>query len=138
MSQPLSPAQDRRRRFRRGMMLFCALAVLVTGCGTIGYYQQAISGQYEIFAKREPISKVIADPATPPSLREKLQLVLDIREFAERELHLKTEGHYARYADLGRRFVVWNVYATPEFSVEPKKWWYPVVGSLKYRAFFSE
>jgi predicted aminopeptidase len=43
-----------------------------------------------------------------------------------------------RRNSLGRRFVVWNVYATPEFSLEPKKWWYPVVGSLKYRGFFSE
>ncbi|HWN94431.1 MAG TPA: aminopeptidase [Methylomirabilota bacterium] len=120
------------------MLLIGALAVFVSGCGTLGYYQQAVSGQYEILARREPISEVIASPNTPPALREKLRLVLDLRQFAERELHLKTEGHYARYADLGRRYVVWNVYAAPEFSVEPKKWWYPVVGSLKYRGFFSE
>jgi predicted aminopeptidase len=77
-------------------------------------------------------------PDTRPALRDKLQLVLDVRAFADRELHLKADGHYSEYADLGRRFVVWNVYAAPEFSLEPKKWWYPVVGSLKYRGFFSE
>ena len=43
-----------------------------------------------------------------------------------------------KYADLNRRFVVWNVNAAPEFSMEPKRWWYPVVGSLKYRGYFSE
>lgn len=81
---------------------------------------------------------MLAREETQPTLREKLQLVLELRRFAENELHLKTEGHYSRYADLGRRHVVWNVYAAPEFSLEPKKWWYPIVGRLKYRGFFSE
>ncbi len=114
------------------------MAGLITGCGSMGYYRQAISGQYEILDRREPIQSVLARTNTSPALREKLQLVLGLREFAERELQLKTDGHYAKYADLGRRYVVWNVYAAPEFSLEPKKWWYPVVGKLKYRGFFSE
>ena len=138
MSLPAPSTPRKRRPFRRRVVLFCSLAVLITGCSSVGYYRQAIGGQYEILAKREPIKEVVARAETPPALREKLQLVLDIREFAERELQLKTDGHYAEYADLGRRYVVWNVYAAPEFSLEPKKWWYPVVGRLKYRGFFSE
>jgi predicted aminopeptidase len=114
------------------------MAGLITGCGSMGYYRQAISGQYEILGRREPIESVLARTNTSPALREKLQLVLSLRKFAEHELSLQTDGHYAKYADLGRRYVVWNVYAAPEFSLEPKKWWYPVVGKLKYRGFFSE
>src|ERR1051325_2446277 len=138
MSFSAPRAPRKRRRLRWCVILFVSLAALITGCGSVGYYRQAISGQYEILARREPIQKVMARADTRPSLRQKLQLVLDIRQFAEHELHLKTDGHYAQYADLGRRYVVWNVYAAPEFSLEPKKWWYPVVGSLKYRGFFSE
>ena len=138
MSLPAPAVPPKRRPFRRRALLYCSLAALITGCSSVGYYRQAIGGQYEILAKREPIPEVIARPDTRPALREKLQLVLDIREFAERELHLKTDGHYADYADLGRRYVVWNVYAAPEFSLEPRKWWYPIVGRLKYRGFFSE
>jgi predicted aminopeptidase len=33
---------------------------------------------------------------------------------------------------------VWNVQAAHRFSLEPKTWWYPVVGSLDYRGYFSE
>jgi predicted aminopeptidase len=133
-----SAAKTKHRPFRSYVLLFCFIIAFATGCGSIRYYQQAIAGQYEILTKREPIPEVIAKADTGPVLREKLQLVLDLREFAGRELQLKTDGHYASYADLGRRYVVWNVYAAPEFSVEPKKWWYPVVGRLKYRGFFSE
>lgn len=128
----------KRWPFRRRLWVFCAVIALFTGCQTVGYYRQAASGQYEIFSRSEPIADAIARSSTRPALREKLQLVLDLRAFADRELHLKADGHYARYADLGRRYVVWNVFAAPEFSLEPKKWWYPVVGSLKYRGFFSE
>ena len=138
MSPPSSKAKAKYRRLFRRLLFFCGVAAFLTGFNSIGYYRQAISGQYEILAKREPIAEVITRTNTPPSLREKLQLVLGIREFAEHELHLETDGHYSSYADLGRRYVVWNVYAAPEFSLEPKKWWYPVVGSLKYRGFFSE
>ena len=114
------------------------LALLACGCDTTRYYRQAIAGQYQIVARQEKISALLARTNTPPELRGKLELVLRLREFAEHELHLKTGGHYAKYADLGRPYVVWNVYAAPELSVEPKRWWYPVVGKLKYRGFFAE
>jgi predicted aminopeptidase len=138
MSQSAPVPIVKRRHFRRWTVVFCALVALVTGCTSVGYYRQAIGGQYEILAKREPIEKVLARADTRATVRAKLQLVLELRQFADSNLHLATDGHYSRYADLGRRYVVWNVYAAPEFSVEPKKWWYPVVGSLKYRGFFSE
>lgn len=127
-----------RRRLLRWLFCVILLAGVVTGCRSVGYYQQAIAGQYEILSRQRPIKEVIADPQTRPVLRTRLQLVLDLRAYAASELKLKPDGHYLRYADLGRRYVVWNVYAAPEFSLEPKRWWYPVVGSLKYRGFFSE
>jgi predicted aminopeptidase len=73
-----------------------------------------------------------------PSVKQKLQLVLAVRQFAEKELRLPANGHYLAYADLGRPFAVWNVYAAPEFSLTPKSWWYPAVGRLEYRGYFSE
>ena len=138
MSQRTPAHREKRRRFTRRVLFFCALALLITGCSSVGYYRQAAAGQFQIFSRQEPIEKLVERPDTRATLRKKLELVLDLRTFAERELHLKTDGHYSRYADLGRRYVVWNVYATPEFSLEPKRWWYPVVGKLKYRGFFSE
>ena len=47
-------------------------------------------------------------------------------------------GSYRSYADVGRPYVVWNVVAAPEFSVDPKEWCYPIVGCVAYRGYFVE
>ena len=112
--------------------------MLTTGCRSLGFYGQAIHGQCEIVLRQKPVETVIQSPETPPAVAEKLSLVLGMREFAEAELGLDPGKHYLRYADLGRDYVVWNVFATPEFSLEAKDWWYPVVGNLTYRGYFNE
>src|SRR5688572_12477866 len=116
-----------RSRFRRRAMTILAAALLAafTGCHSIGYYSQAIRGHFHIVSRTRPIQDLLDDPNTPVALKEKLQLVLTLREFAEKDLTLPANGHYLRYADIGRRFAVWNVYAAPEFSLEAKTWWYP-------------
>jgi len=115
------------------------LAVLaMSGCQTFSYYGQAIKGQYQIVAREQKIDKLLADPQTPSPLREKLLLVQSLRAFAAKDLQLPVDGHYEQYADLHRPFVVWNVEAAPEFSLEPKTWWYPFAGSLEYRGYFAQ
>ena len=54
------------------------------------------------------------------------------------QLDLPAQREYGRYTDLGRRYVSWVLFAAPEFSVEGKTWWYPFVGDLIYRGYFSE
>jgi predicted aminopeptidase len=89
-------------------------------------------------SKRQPISNVIAAPSTPPALRSQLEAVASIREFATKQLALPDNGSYRSYADVGRPYVVWNVVAAPEFSVDPKEWCYPIVGCVAYRGYFVE
>jgi predicted aminopeptidase len=114
------------------------IALVATGCQTASYLGQAVRGQYQLVTRQRPIRKLVADAQTPPALKEKLQQVERLRQFARQALALPTDGHYLRYADLHRRYVVWDVYAAPEFSLEPKGWWYPIVGRLTYRGYFSE
>ena len=33
---------------------------------------------------------------------------------------------------------MWNLFAAPEFSVEPKRWCFPFVGCLSYKGYFDE
>jgi predicted aminopeptidase len=126
---------------RRRKTLLLALVLIVaavSGCQEIGFYSQAIKGQYQIFAHQQVIDKLITDPQTPEKLRAKLQLIQHLRVFAKDELKLPVDGHYRKYVDVHREYVVWNVQAAPQFSLQPRTWWYPMVGSLEYRGYFSE
>lgn len=102
-----------------------AFALVLTawlgGCANLAYYTQAVGGQMELLNRAQPISRIIADPNADPSLKRTLAKVVALRAFASRELQLPDNQSYTRYADLKRPFVVWNVFAAPEFSTEPKK-----------------
>jgi predicted aminopeptidase len=120
----------------RGLLL-ALLLVSLSGCGTL-YVAQAAGGEWHVMRARKPIDKVLADPNTPPSLRDTLSEVRAAREFASRELKLPDNRSYRTYADIHRPYVVWNVVATPEFSVHPKQWCFPIAGCVAYRGYFSE
>jgi predicted aminopeptidase len=125
----------------RWILLSAALAVAVAtggGCAAMQYYGQAISGHLELMRRAASIREQVDDPATPPALRDKLQRVLTIRDFASRELGLPDNGSYRKYADLGRPYVVWNVFAAPEFSVMPKAHCFPFAGCVGYRGYYGQ
>ena len=122
--------------------LFSAAALgsllLVGGCAQLSYYLQSVNGQMQILELRQPIAAVIANPDTPPELRAKLARVIEIRNFAGNELKLPDNKSYRGYANLQRPFVVWNVFATGEFSIEPDQSCFPIAGCVGYRGFFAQ
>lgn len=113
---------------------FAAALLLVSGC----YYMQAARGQLGVLAAREPIDKLIDRQSTPDDLKAQLTRARRIRDFASAELGLPDNKSYRSYADIGRPYVVWNVVATPELSIEPLQWCFPLVGCLAYRGYFKE
>jgi predicted aminopeptidase len=121
----------------RLLLSLCVLLSL-SGCETLSYYAQAVGGQLSLMSRTRPIEELIADPATPPPLRERLALARSIREFAVKALKLPDDGSYRSYADLGRPYAVWNVVAAPEFSLEPLQSCFPVAGCVAYRGFFAQ
>jgi len=112
-------------------------ALLLSGCETVAYYSQAVTGHLEIMAKSQPVEQMLADPQTPPDMRRRLELTQRIRDFASKELGLPDNGSYRSYAALARPYVVWNVVAAPAFALEPVKSCFPVAGCVSYRGFFA-
>lgn len=126
---------------RKTILILLGLLLAAAGlgsCSTVRFYSQAAGGQWEILRKAQPIPEITATPETEKETRQRLELVEELRAFAASELGLPADQQFTRYTDLKRRYAVWAVYAAPEFSMEGKTWWYPLVGSLKYRGFFSE
>lgn len=111
-----------------------AMIGLLHGC----YYMQATRGQLDVMRKRESIADVIDSGDTPPDLAARLRLVNEARQFSIDDLGLPDNDSYRSYADVERDYVVWNVFAAPEFSFQAKRWCFPVAGCVNYRGYFSE
>jgi predicted aminopeptidase len=110
--------------------------VMLSGC-SLPYYLQAIGGQLHLLHMRTPITDVLADPGADPRVKAQLVRVEQIRKFATDVLELPDNDSYTTYVDLGRPYVVWNVVAAEEFSVEPLRWCFPFAGCVAYRGFFD-
>ena len=119
-------------------LLAIALIPLINGCSSASYYAQLADGQRQLLQAREPVAKVIADPQQPSALREHLARAQAARTFASEHLHLPDNRSYRLYADLKRPYVVWNVFATPEFSLSPVTHCFPIAGCVAYRGYYSQ
>jgi len=113
-----------------------AAACLGSGC-SIGYVAQSVGGHLDLVQRARPVGQWIADPATPPDLRERLLLTQRMRDFAVAELKLPDNKSYRTFADLQRNAAVWNVVAAPELSLTLKTWCFPVMGCVGYRGYFD-
>ncbi|HEY4372098.1 MAG TPA: aminopeptidase [Burkholderiales bacterium] len=122
------------------LILLGAVAVggSLAGCTTTSYYWQAFTGQMEVRRLSRPVDEVIAAPDTNTDLRERLEYARQARNFASRELDLPDNGSYRVYADLKRKYVVWNVFAAPALSLDLKTQCFPVAGCVTYRGYFSQ
>ena len=124
------------RRSAVALLLFSTL--FIGGCSTVGYYYQSIHGHFSLLGASRPIDKVLQDKTIDVEIKKKLELVREARKFASAELGLPKNDSYLSYAALDREAAVWSVVATPEFSVEPKQWCFPVVGCASYRGYFKK
>ena len=86
---------------------------------------------------RRPIERIVGDESADPKLRARLAHAEATRRFASDRLGLPRNRSYTTYVDLGRPYVTWNVFATPELSVDPVTHCFPFAGCVAYLGFFD-
>jgi len=122
-----------------GAVVLAAAAVLATsGCSNLAYYAQSVNGHLALVQSARPVPEWLADPQTPPALKERLALSQRIRDFAVSDLLEPDNASYRRYGDLKRGAAVWNVVAAPELSLQLRTWCFPVVGCVGYRGYYDQ
>jgi predicted aminopeptidase len=85
---------------------------------------------------RQPIEALLANPATPEDLRQRLAVVQEARAFA-RELGLDVAGQYTSYVEWPGDRVVTTVVVTRPGEVTPTSWYFPILGRVPYKGFFE-
>lgn len=125
-------------------MLRGALAVLgltlVASCAACSpiYVVKAGIAETRILRARQPITRVLNDSTVDASTRGKLAFVLEARRFAAEELGIAVGDSYTMYTELDRDTLALVVSAAPKDRLAPKTWWFPIVGRVPYKGFFSE
>lgn len=110
----------------------------LSGCAQVGYYLHLAEGQMQLMHRREPVTAILADSSRDARLRQRLALAQQARAFATTQLHLPDNRSYLDYVQLDRPYVVWNVFATEAFSVEPRLHCMPLVGCVAYRGYYQQ
>jgi Predicted aminopeptidase len=124
-------------RFSR-LIVIAAVGLVLCACSGLRYYVQAARGQGELIAHRRALNELVRDPATDPKLAARLQLAQQARRFASQRLALPDNRSYTGYVELHRPYVVWNVFATPRYSVKAVPQCFPITGCVAYRGWFRE
>ncbi len=114
------------------------LLLALAGCADLGYYWHSASGHLDVMDKRVDIDELLADRELDAGLRERLELVKEIRRFSVERLDLPDNDSYLSYAELDRPWLVKNLFAAPEFSTRLNRWCYPVIGCAAYRGYYDE
>lgn len=109
---------------------------MLAGCD-IGYLTRAAYEGGRLLWHRQSITQVLTRTDLPEDTRAKLQTVLAVRKFAADRLGLKVGGAYQTVTQVDRRAIVWIVMAAPRTSLTPYTWWFPIVGAVPYRGYFS-
>ncbi len=117
--------------------VFLLFLLLLSGCSPV-YVFRAAYEEGKILWRRQPISEMLKDPELDPKKREKLELVLAARTFAHDRLQLNVGGSYSGYSYVDGSVVSYVLTAVPGTSLQPNTWWFPFVGRMPYKGYFSE
>jgi predicted aminopeptidase len=102
-----------------------------------GYVLRAAWEETRILARRRPIDEVLNAPSLDETTRGKLELVVEARSFARHELNLDVGDSYTSYSDVGRDTLALVLSASPADRLAAHTWWFPIVGRVPYKGFFS-
>jgi predicted aminopeptidase len=94
------------------------------------------SGQIKIIRNSDPVQEKLHDPYFPDSLKVKLKLIEEVKQFAVTELGLKGIKNYMTYYDQKGKDLMWVVSACEPFNLKSYKWGFPVLGTFSYKGFF--
>ncbi len=121
----------------RALLALLAALILFAVATPMGrYLGRAGWAEAGILARRRPIAAMVADTATAPATRGKLEIVLAARAFAQDSLHLDARESYTTFSALDRDTLVLVVSAAYRDTLAFYTWWFPIVGRVPYKGFF--
>lgn len=95
-------------------------------------------GQASIVWNSQPIEEVLKDQQFPDSLKQKLRLIKEIKQFAVDSLGINPSDNYTHFYDQHNKPALLTISACEPYSLKPKEWTFPFLGTVSYKGFFNK
>lgn len=123
-------------------LLFQLLFLFLTICcfiwnSLVLYGIAQAKGQLSIVLNAQPIIEVLKDNNFPDSLKQKLVLIVEIKQFAIDSLGINSSNNYSTVYNQDHKPVLLTISACEPFALKPKEWHFPVLGNVPYKGFFN-
>lgn len=120
------------------VLLVVILVAAIWQRNLIAYGIMQGQGQFEVLWNARSVDEMLQDPAVPDSLKQRLLLIGEVREWGVANLGLQETKNYTTVYDQKGQEILWIVTACKPYSLENKEWSFPFVGTVSYKGFFDE
>ena len=93
-------------------------------------------GQLKVIYNSREIADVLKDPMVADSIKYKLNLIQEIKQYSFDSLGFEVTDNYTTYFDQQDKPTLWVVTGATPFALEPKEWYFPILGRVPYKGFF--
>lgn len=133
-------AKKTRKIIKRTLLVFAALAafLIIAYWDLVVYGIRQGKGQLNIVWNARPVEEFLDDPVFADSLKVKLRLIDEVREYAIDSLGLRDTKNYKTLYDQKGEEIMWVVTASEPFKLKAKEWEFPVLGAVPYKGFFNK
>lgn len=119
-------------------ILIIFTVVCLFNCNSIWYGIQQGKGQLNVVWSAKPLQKYLDDPEYPDSLKRKIRLIDEIKQFAYDSLGIYPSKNYTKMFDQEGEPGMYVVTACEPFALVPYKWSFPIVGEFSYKGYFKK
>ena len=120
------------------LILSLVFLLLLINYNLVFYAYIQAKGQLEIISGSIDVAEVMHDKEFPDSLKAKITLIEEVKQFAVNELGLKGIKNYTSFYDQKGQELMWVVTACPPFKLEAFEWKFPVIGTFSYKGYFMK
>ncbi|MBK7183758.1 MAG: aminopeptidase [Bacteroidetes bacterium] len=118
------------------LLLFTALCCLIFHNILIYGISQG-KGQLAIVINAKPIDELLQQENCSDSVKQKLILIQEIKQFAIDSLGINPSENYSSYYDQTNQQKLLTISACEPFSFKAKEWTFPFLGTVSYKGFFN-
>jgi predicted aminopeptidase len=124
------------KKFALGFLLALILVGLFYR-DEISYGWMQATGQARILMNVTDVEDILQDPTFPDSLKERIRLIQEIKQFGVDSLGLNPSDNYTTFYDQGGKPILWVITASERYKLKAREWTFPFIGTFAYKGFFD-